>query len=151
MPEKIVCSAKAFPEPGYSWAKEDDPNNTLSKTNSLSLNVPISRKHAGNYICTATNRHGSNTAKTILNVMCKSQDFISQSNILIWISFHVTFGSIAIGAPCISCNLSWYWRKMLFSLVSLSLQEYILSYIMKPRIPSNNKTSQHHIVPWCLV
>ncbi|KAI5742249.1 hypothetical protein M8J77_005061 [Diaphorina citri] len=79
MPEKIVCSAKAFPEPGYSWAKEDDPNNTLSKTNSLSLNVPISRKHAGNYICTATNRHGSNTAKTILNVMYRPECGIVQS------------------------------------------------------------------------
>lgn len=72
MPEKIVCQAKAFPDAWYSWAKEDDPNNTLSKTNSLSLNVPINRKHAGNYICTATNRHGSNTIKTMLNVLCKS-------------------------------------------------------------------------------
>uniref|UniRef100_A0A8D8XSH0 Hemicentin-2 n=1 Tax=Cacopsylla melanoneura TaxID=428564 RepID=A0A8D8XSH0_9HEMI len=78
MPEKIVCTAKAFPEASYSWAKEDDPNNTLSKTNSLSLNVPVRKAHGGNYVCTATNRHGSNTIKTMLNVLYKPECGISQ-------------------------------------------------------------------------
>ncbi|KAI5639567.1 immunoglobulin domain-containing protein [Phthorimaea operculella] len=67
IPSKVVCSAHGFPKPSYTWRREHvskssgkEHSNTslvLSSSNTLLLG-PVQRKHAGNYVCEAYNRHG---------------------------------------------------------------------------------------------
>ncbi|XP_049882020.1 hemicentin-1 isoform X5 [Pectinophora gossypiella] len=75
IPARVVCSAKGFPVPSYTWRREhptksSGKNNTLilSSSNSLLLG-PIARKDAGNYLCEAYNRHGSVNTTVLLDVM----------------------------------------------------------------------------------
>lgn len=70
VPEKVLCTAKAFPEASYQWRKEDETE-IIIKGNALILNFPVSRTRDGNYVCEASNRHGNNTQKTYINVLCK--------------------------------------------------------------------------------
>lgn len=68
IPEKILCSAKAYPEPSYQWHRENDTEINM-KGNALILNYPIPRSKGGNYVCEASNRHGNITHKTFINVL----------------------------------------------------------------------------------
>ncbi|KAF4519677.1 hypothetical protein B566_EDAN003927, partial [Ephemera danica] len=68
IPEKILCSAKGYPEPSYQWHRENDTE-LVMKGNALILNYPIPRTSGGNYICEAFNRHGNITHKTFINVL----------------------------------------------------------------------------------
>lgn len=68
--EKVVCSAKAYPEPSYQWRKEGETD-TIIKGNTFVLSYQVPRRDGGNYVCEAFNRHGSITETIYLNVMCK--------------------------------------------------------------------------------
>ncbi|XP_052747843.1 hemicentin-1 isoform X6 [Galleria mellonella] len=78
IPAKVVCSARGFPMPSYSWRREhsskstskDHTNNSLilSSSNTLLLG-PVQRKDGGNYLCEAYNRHGSVNTTVFLDVM----------------------------------------------------------------------------------
>jgi hypothetical protein len=68
IPEKILCNAKAYPEPSYQWHRENDTE-IIMKGNALILNYPIPRTSGGNYVCEAFNRHGNITHKTFINVL----------------------------------------------------------------------------------
>ncbi|XP_075211633.1 neuromusculin isoform X7 [Lycorma delicatula] len=78
VPEKVLCSAKAFPEASYQWRKEDE-SEIIIKGNALILNFPVSRTRDGNYVCEAFNRHGNNTQKTYINVLYKPECGITQT------------------------------------------------------------------------
>lgn len=69
IPPRVLCSAKAFPEASFNWSKEGDTE--IIRGNALILNFPVTKNHAGNYLCTAYNKHGSNTQTTFLNVLCE--------------------------------------------------------------------------------
>lgn len=69
IPEKVLCSAKALPEPSYQWKREGS-NEVITKGNKLIIGQPVPRQDAGNYICEAFNRHGSTEAATVLQVLC---------------------------------------------------------------------------------
>ncbi|XP_060807894.1 hemicentin-1 [Amyelois transitella] len=78
IPAKVVCSARGFPMPNYSWRREHstkssgkDHGNTsliLSSSNTLLLG-PAQRKDGGNYLCEAYNRHGSVNTTVYLDVL----------------------------------------------------------------------------------
>lgn len=70
VPEKVLCSAKAYPEASYHWRREGETE-TIIKGNALILNYPVPRRNGGNYVCEAYNRHGNVSGKTYLNVLCK--------------------------------------------------------------------------------
>jgi hypothetical protein len=66
IPEKILCSATAYPEATYQW-KHD--TGTFGINNALILSS-VSRDEGGNYTCEAFNRHGKITQNTFINVLC---------------------------------------------------------------------------------
>ncbi|CAH2061672.1 unnamed protein product, partial [Iphiclides podalirius] len=78
VPEKVVCSAKGFPVPSYTWRREQPARNQgkegsnssllLSTTNTLLLG-PVTRKDAGDYVCEAFNKHGAVNTTAYLDVM----------------------------------------------------------------------------------
>ncbi|CAK1549321.1 unnamed protein product [Leptosia nina] len=78
IPAKVVCSAKGFPMPSYTWRREQ-PNKSSAKehtNNSLALSSsntlllgPVARKDAGNYVCEAYNRHGAVNTTVVMDVM----------------------------------------------------------------------------------
>lgn len=56
-----------FVEASYVWKRNDE---VVAKGNSLILNNPVTRGGDGEYVCEATNKHGTATGTTHLNVMC---------------------------------------------------------------------------------
>ncbi|XP_059487909.1 uncharacterized protein LOC132203822 isoform X10 [Neocloeon triangulifer] len=80
IPEKILCNAKAYPEPSYQWHRENDTEISM-KGNALILNYPIPRSKGGNYVCEAFNRHGNITHKTFINVLHKPECAITQREV----------------------------------------------------------------------
>ncbi|KAJ0170416.1 hypothetical protein K1T71_013787 [Dendrolimus kikuchii] len=90
VPDRVVCSARGFPKPSYSWRKEhpsksasrDHSNNTLvlSSSNTLLLGL-VQRKDGGNYLCEAYNRHGAVNTTVFLNVMYIPECGIQQTEL----------------------------------------------------------------------
>ncbi|KAL1124451.1 hypothetical protein AAG570_001077 [Ranatra chinensis] len=77
IPEKVLCSSKAFPQASYQW-KRDGESDIIIKGNALILSYPLSRRNSGEYVCQAINKHGNNTVKTKINVLYKPECGISQ-------------------------------------------------------------------------
>ncbi|CAH2061674.1 unnamed protein product, partial [Iphiclides podalirius] len=77
IPGKVVCSAKGFPMPNYSWQREQPvkgqgeeharPTLILSTSSTLLLG-PVTRKDAGRYVCEAYNKHGKVNSTVYLDV-----------------------------------------------------------------------------------
>ena len=67
-PEKILCTAEAYPQANYFWKFGDD---TVATDNLLFFDKGISRHQSGEYTCIAQNRHGSSEIKTKFDVLCK--------------------------------------------------------------------------------
>ncbi|KAF9809315.1 hypothetical protein SFRURICE_015589, partial [Spodoptera frugiperda] len=84
IPAKVVCAARGFPMPSYTWRREqpskvsakENTNNSLilSSSNTLLLG-PVQRKDGGNYTCEAYNRHGSVSTSVFLDVMSNLESF----------------------------------------------------------------------------
>ncbi|KAI8433695.1 hypothetical protein MSG28_015692 [Choristoneura fumiferana] len=82
IPEKVVCAARGFPMPSYSWRRgnsskamgKEHSNNSLvlSSSNTLLLG-PVQRKDVGHYLCEAYNRHGSVYTTAFLDVLSGTQ------------------------------------------------------------------------------
>ncbi|XP_054284692.1 hemicentin-2-like isoform X5 [Macrosteles quadrilineatus] len=79
IPPRVLCSAKAFPEASYNWSREGDSD--VVRGNALILNFPMQRHKGGNYVCTAYNKHGSNTQTTFFNVLYKPECGITQTEV----------------------------------------------------------------------
>ncbi|RVE43418.1 hypothetical protein evm_011932 [Chilo suppressalis] len=78
IPGNVVCSARGFPMPSYTWRREHPSkgagrahdNQSLALSSSSTLLLPAAqRRHAGNYVCEAYNRHGAVTTHAVLDVM----------------------------------------------------------------------------------
>ncbi|XP_047508894.1 hemicentin-2 isoform X6 [Pieris napi] len=90
IPAKVVCSAKGFPMPSYSWRREhltkssakehSNRSLVLSSSNTLLLG-PIARKDAGNYVCEAYNRHGAVNTTVFMDVMFVPECGIKQQEV----------------------------------------------------------------------
>ncbi|XP_071450004.1 uncharacterized protein nrm [Hetaerina americana] len=97
IPDKMECSAKAYPEASYHWWRRRASDNDGSSSNSLVidpqtssivvkgkalvLNYPVPRTDGGEYICEAYNRHGNATMKTYVNVLHKPECGITQTEV----------------------------------------------------------------------
>lgn len=80
IPEKVLCSATAYPEATYQWKHESGTFITKGN-NALILSSPVSRTEGGNYTCEAINRHGKITQKTFINVLYKPECGITQGEV----------------------------------------------------------------------
>lgn len=67
-PEKILCTAEAYPQANYYWKYNDE---IVATDNLLFFDQGISREEAGEYTCIAQNRHGSSQILTRFDVLCK--------------------------------------------------------------------------------
>ncbi|XP_055703741.1 hemicentin-2 isoform X7 [Phlebotomus papatasi] len=65
-PQRILCSAKAYPEPTYEWRRLGQ---VIAKGNALIVNKAMLRLDSGPYTCISFNRHGNHSAETIMNVL----------------------------------------------------------------------------------
>jgi hypothetical protein len=74
-PERVLCSAQAYPEATYIWRFNDQ---VIQTHNVLYFNGPVSRDQAGVYVCEAQNRHGTAFVTARLNVMYRPECRISQ-------------------------------------------------------------------------
>ncbi|XP_024084206.1 hemicentin-1 isoform X2 [Cimex lectularius] len=80
IPEKILCSAKAYPEATYQWRREGE-NEVVMKGNALIVNHAVLRRNAGNYTCEAQNRHGNNTKTIFINVLYRPECGITKKEV----------------------------------------------------------------------
>ena len=67
-PEKILCTAEAYPQANYYWKYNDD---IVATDNLLFFDKGIERSEAGEYTCIAQNRHGASQIQTRFDVLCK--------------------------------------------------------------------------------
>ena len=67
-PEKILCTAEAYPQANYFWKFADE---IVATDNLLFFDKGISRDQSGEYTCIAQNRHGASEIKTKFDVLCK--------------------------------------------------------------------------------
>ena len=68
IPDRITCSAKAFPEATYIWKYGEE---VVSSEAVLFLGSPFQRNQAGEYVCIALNQHGNVSISATINVQCK--------------------------------------------------------------------------------
>ena len=74
-PERVLCSAQAYPEATYMWRFNDQ---VVQTHNVLYFGGPVNRDQAGIYVCEAQNRHGTAYVTARLNVMYRPECQISQ-------------------------------------------------------------------------
>ena len=55
VPEKVLCTAEAYPEASFMWRFRDE---VIQTQNLLNFGSAITREQAGVYKCEAQNRHG---------------------------------------------------------------------------------------------
>lgn len=55
VPEKVLCTAEAYPEASFMWRFNDE---VIQTQNLLNFGSAITREQAGVYMCEAQNRHG---------------------------------------------------------------------------------------------
>ena len=67
-PEKVLCTAEAYPQANYYWKYNDE---IVATDNLLFFDKGITRDEAGEYTCIAQNRHGSSQIQTRFDVLCK--------------------------------------------------------------------------------
>ena len=72
-PEKLLCTAEAYPQANHFWKFNGD---TVATDNLLFFDKGITRYESGEYTCIAQNRHGASQIKTNFDVRCKSKPFI---------------------------------------------------------------------------
>ncbi|XP_059622571.1 hemicentin-2-like isoform X2 [Phlebotomus argentipes] len=65
-PQRILCSAKAYPEPTYEWRRQGQ---VIAKGNALIVNRGMHRSDSGLYTCISFNRHGNHSAEASMNVL----------------------------------------------------------------------------------
>lgn len=71
IPEKVMCSAMARPDPQYRWYREDKPDVIVSEGSVLEFKQGLARAHGGAYVCQASNKIGSATKSININVQCE--------------------------------------------------------------------------------
>lgn len=64
--EEITCTANSKPPSEYMWMYNDQ---VISDSPLLFMNYSLGRERSGNYTCVASNRHGSTSANTYIDVI----------------------------------------------------------------------------------
>ncbi|KAJ9592942.1 hypothetical protein L9F63_015402 [Diploptera punctata] len=80
-PENVMCSAIAFPEASYKWIHDSTNSVVKPNTGNALILTPVLRKDGGNYSCLASNRHGTISQKTFINVLYKPECGIKQDEV----------------------------------------------------------------------
>ncbi|KPU79104.1 uncharacterized protein Dana_GF11010, isoform I [Drosophila ananassae] len=99
IPARILCKARANPEPSYKWIFK---NETIANGNTLIFDSGLHRNENGIYTCMAYNKHGNNTANSIINVQFKPDCAIKRENI----DGQDTLICTAFGNP-LEADLTW--------------------------------------------
>jgi len=76
-PEKVLCTAEAYPQANYFWKFNGD---TVATDNLLFFDKGIGRDQSGEYTCIAQNRHGASEIKTNFDVRYKPECSILQGD-----------------------------------------------------------------------
>ena len=71
LPGKVNCRADARPEATIRWYN-DNPNVTYKADATLTFDKPLPRTMNTNFTCEASNKYGSNTTWTYINIKCKT-------------------------------------------------------------------------------
>ena len=66
VPDKVLCTADSYPEASFMWRFQDQ---VVQTQNLLNFATSISRHQSGLYTCEASNRHGSASLATNINVL----------------------------------------------------------------------------------
>jgi len=74
-PEKLLCTAEAYPQANYFWKFNGD---TVATDNLLFFDKGITRYESGEYTCIAQNRHGASEIKTNFDVRYKPECSVMQ-------------------------------------------------------------------------
>jgi len=74
-PEKLLCTAEAYPQANYFWKFNGD---TVATDNLLFFDKGITRYESGEYTCIAQNRHGASQIKTNFDVRYKPECSVMQ-------------------------------------------------------------------------
>ena len=75
VPDKVLCSAEAYPEASFMWRFRDE---VIQTQNLLNFGSAITRQQAGDYVCEAQNRHGTAYIHTRIDVLYKPECAIHQ-------------------------------------------------------------------------
>jgi len=78
VPEKVLCTAEAYPEASFMWRFNDE---VIQTQNLLNFGSAITREQAGVYMCEAQNRHGTSYIHTRIEVMYKPECSIQQEKV----------------------------------------------------------------------
>ena len=78
VPEKVLCTAEAYPEASFMWRFNDE---VIHTQNLLNFASAITRYQTGTYVCEAQNRHGTAYITTKLNVLYKPECTIHQQKL----------------------------------------------------------------------
>lgn len=71
-PYYIECSAWGKPDSSFAWQHNKDEIRSTGQMKNFPFLIPsVSREHYGTYVCTATNKIGSDSQSTNLTVVCK--------------------------------------------------------------------------------
>ncbi|KAG5898346.1 hypothetical protein JTB14_034328 [Gonioctena quinquepunctata] len=65
-PSPVKCHGNGHPIPSYQW-KKNYTSDTITRTEDLVLG-PLTRADSGEYICEATNKHGTKVTQAYINV-----------------------------------------------------------------------------------
>ena len=66
--DKVMCTAQAWPEASIQWRFG---GHVVATDNFLFFDRGVNRGQAGEYLCSASNRHGEASEVTRIEVLCK--------------------------------------------------------------------------------
>uniref|UniRef100_A0A4W5QI78 B-cell receptor CD22 n=1 Tax=Hucho hucho TaxID=62062 RepID=A0A4W5QI78_9TELE len=79
----LTCSVDSYPPSDITWSKNGTSAPLQNYTENATLTISnVTREHAGEYVCTAQHLNRTNTASTVVTVMCKYKMLLQYTHII---------------------------------------------------------------------